>query len=71
MEILDQTFNINYQHIATVVYNLGIIYEKLGDINKVWQFCIYGLRIRNHYLGPEHEEMGKSYISLGMICWYM
>ncbi|RUP09301.1 hypothetical protein BC936DRAFT_140089 [Jimgerdemannia flammicorona] len=68
MGILGQTFNIDYQHIATAAYNLGIIYEKLGDINKAQQFCIYGLSIRNRYLGPEHEETGKSYTSLGVIC---
>ncbi|RUS32944.1 hypothetical protein BC938DRAFT_473709 [Jimgerdemannia flammicorona] len=71
MRILDPTFNIDYQHIATAAYNLGIIYEKLGDINRARQFCIYGLRIRSRYLGPEHEETGKSYTSLGVICWCM
>jgi predicted enzyme related to lactoylglutathione lyase len=54
-----------HEDYATLLNNIGSVYDKIGDYNKALEFYEKALNIRKKVLGTEHPNTATSYNNIG------
>ena len=53
--------------VATSYYNLGLVYDNLGNYEQAKEYYHRDLAITLKQLGPEHVDVATSYNNLGLV----
>ncbi len=54
-----------HEDYATLLNNIGSVYDKIGDYNKALEFYEKAINIREKVLGTEHPDTATSYNNIG------
>jgi len=70
LKLLEKAKGLDHPDVATSLFNLGIIYEYMGDYIKAIELHQRALIIREKAFGVEHRETAASLNMLGVLCQY-
>ena len=70
MPFAEKAENIKPGYIASVENNLGVIYQRLGDVNKSFEHHLKSLALKEKQKTTEPIDLYKSYNSIASLMWY-
>lgn len=67
VQICEEDWGPNHENLATVLHNLGFLYQQTGDYAQAEPIFLRALSIREKTLGPEHPDVARSLNGLALL----
>ena len=67
VQICEEDWGPEHENVATVLHNLGYLYQQTGDYVQAEPIFLRALAIREKALGPEHADVARSLNGLALL----
>lgn len=67
VELCEEDWGPEHENLATVLHNLGFLYQQTGDLAQAEPIFLRALSIREKKLGPEHRDVALSLNGLALL----
>ena len=67
VDICEEDWGPEHENVATVLHNLGFLYQQTGDYSEAEPIFLRALAIREKALGPDHPNVARSLNGLALL----
>ncbi len=67
VELCEEDWGPEHENVATVLHNLGYLYQQTGDYAQAEPIFLRALSIRQKTLGPDHPDVARSLNGLALL----
>ena len=67
IEIREKKLGSNHVDVATSYNNIGVVYHRMGELEKAKNYYLRAMEIRKKQLGSNHAHVATSYNNIGVV----